>query len=310
MRIYLDVLREVLNSSFDRKSRAELDGKKVFARTKFGREMRFDLPEKEFPIVTTKPVSFRMVALELAAFIAATENVNDLLAVKVPIWKGNAESEWWKKHREYRGHLGRIYGVEFRHFPSPWSPTGEVDQIAWIVNMLRTNPDDRRMILTAWNPASVQGNKACLPPCHIMSHFDVIAGRLHLFMYQRSCDMLLGVPFNTASYRLLQELIAQVAGFPSGEFIHYLGDHHIYENHFEAVEEQPERKPLPLPKLWINPEIKEIDDFRLDKMLERIKTEEEFISGRRKPQTIIDDYVRLIDYNHYPKLTHDQRMAV
>lgn len=292
-------------------SRGTLDGKPVAVRTnrKFAREMRFDFSEG-FPIVTTKPVSFRSVGLELAAFISATDNVQEMNKVGLKIWDGNAYSSWWEKYREYEGHLGRIYGVEWRHFYSPWSPTREIDQLAWLIDMIRINPDDRRLILSAWNPASLQANKVSLPPCHVMTHFDIIDGEIHFMMYQRSCDMYLGVPFNISSYALLGSLIGHMTGYPVSEFVHILGDYHIYENHFECVEEQLQRKPLDLPRLWINPEIKEIDDFGLRKMINRIETEDDFLTGKRKPYEIIDDYVRLEGYQHHPKIVGDQRMAV
>ncbi len=310
MEQYLDTLVDVLDTGWDRMTRATLDGKYVPARTKFGREMRFDLSNGKFPIVTTKAVSFRMIALELAGFIAATRDVHDFDDVHVPIWDANASAPWWEKFKQFEGDTGRIYGVEWRGFPSPWSKSGEVDQLAWILRMLKENPNERRMIMTAWNPASIQENKVCLPPCHVLVHFDIIDGKLNLFMYQRSCDMLLGVPYNISSYALLAALVAHLLGYPLGEFIHYLGDYHIYHNHFESVKEQLKRKPMELPTLWINPAIKNIDDFRLDKMLVRVMTEDDFISGKRKPQEIIDDYVKLVDYKHHPKLPGDQRMAV
>jgi thymidylate synthase len=166
------------------------------------------------------------------------------------------------------------------------------------------------MIVNAWNPASLQANKVCLPPCHVMTHFDIIDGEMHFMMYQRSADLLLGVAYNTPSYELLGHLISHITGYPLVEFVHVLGDHHIYENHFESVRAQIQRKPYPSPHLWISPDIKEIDDFRLDKMIKRIETEDDFVSGRRKPITVIDDYVKLIDYRHHDKLPGDQRMAV
>lgn len=310
MKQYLDVLQDVLRTGWMRSTRATLDKKNVSALTKFGREMRFNLSDGKFPIVTTKAVSFRMIALELAGFIAATRDVQDFNDCKVPIWDANVLAPWWEKFKKFEGDTGRIYGVEWRSFPSPWSSSGEVDQLAWIVRMLKENPEERRMIMTAWNPASVQENKVCLPPCHVMVHFDILDGKLCFFMYQRSGDLLLGVPYNVSSYALLGALVAQVTGYPLGEFIHYLGDHHIYGNHIPSVMAQLQREPMPLPRLWINPAIKNIDDFRLDKMIVRIKTEDDFLSGKRKPQEVIDDYVKLIDYKHHPKLPGDQRMAV
>ena len=312
MKQYLDILEDTLKNGWDRVSRPRLDGKQVIARTsrKFAREMRFDLTNGKFPIVTTKPVPFRLVALELAAFIAATDDVREMNKVGLHIWDGNAYSEWWEKYREYKGHLGRIYGVEWIHFSSPWDPTGEVNQLAWLINMIRANPNDRRMIICGWNPAAVQANKVSLPPCHVMVHFDIIDGKIHFMMYQRSCDMVLGVPFNTPSYELFGSLIGHITGYPLAEFVHILGDHHIYENHYEAARTQIERKPLEFPTLWINPEIKEIDDFRLYKMVKRVETEDDFVSGRRKPITVIDDYVQLVGYKYHEKLPGDQRMAV
>jgi len=302
MNRYLNLLKDIMENGIDRPTRAKINGENIAARTVFGREMRFDL-SRGFPIVTTKKVSFRLVALELAGFIAATRNVYDFQKVDCHIWDGNAFADYWKPYAEFNGDLGRIYGVPWREYISPWDGS-KIDQLRHAVDLIKSDPNSRYMVVDSWVPSDIYGGKrkVCLPPCPMNFHFSVLGEKLHLKMVQRSCDSFLGVPFNISSYALLLSLIAHTCNIRPGEFIHSLNDTHIYENHFEQIKEQLSRKPYPLPRLWINPEIKDIDDFRLDKMVQRIETESQFIQEMRKPITIIDDYVKLIDYQSHPTI--------
>lgn len=208
----------------------------------FGRQMRFDL-SCSFPLITTKKVYFRGVAYELLWFLKGSQNVRWLQENRVHIWDEWADPE--------TGDLGPVYGVQWRSWPAPTpeDPHRTIDQIAKVLDMIRTHPDSRRMIVTAWNPAQV--DSMALPPCHALFQFYVADGRLSCQLYQRSCDMFLGVPFNIASYALLTLMMAQQAGLEPGEFVWTGGDCHIYDNHVEQVLEQLSRKPYPYPTMRI-----------------------------------------------------------
>ena len=243
MKQYLEILRDVLENGQDADNRTG-----VYARKVFGRQMRFDL-SKGFPLVTTKKTFFRGIVHELIWLLSGDTNIKYLQDNNVHIW-----DEW----ADENGNLGPVYGHQWRNFNSQG-----YDQIRDIIERIKKNPQDRRIIVSAWNPAQIE--QMALPPCHCFFQFDVTPdGKLNCMLYQRSCDMFLGVPFNIASYSLLTMMIAQVCGLEPGEFVHTLGNAHIYSNHFEQVKLQLTREPLPLPKVRINPEVKDIDDFKFE----------------------------------------------
>ena len=213
----------------------------------FGHQMRFDLGQG-FPLLTTKKLHLKSIVHELLWFLNGCTNIGPLNAHGVSIW-----DEW----ADERGELGPIYGHQWRSWPTP--DGGHIDQIAQVVRSLRTNPDSRRHIVSAWNVADI--DRMALPPCHVMFQFYVARGRLSCMLYQRSADTFLGVPFNIASYALLTLMMAQVCGLQPGEFIHTLGDAHIYLNHIEQARLQLGREPLPLPTMRLNPEVHDIFGF-------------------------------------------------
>ena len=263
MKTYLKSLKFVLENGSVREDRTGTGTIGVF-----GMQQRYDLT-LGFPAVTTKKLAFRACLSELLWFLEGSNDERRLCEIlhgtrdtsKRTIWTDNATSDYWQPKARYSGDLGRVYGVQWRDF-------GGVDQVIELVNNIKKDPYGRRHILTAWNPGQL--NQMALPPCHCFAQFYVSAdGKLSCQMYQRSCDMFLGVPFNIASYSLLTHMIAQVCGLEAGEFVHVLGDAHIYLNHVEQVKEQLAREPLPLPTLWINPDVQDIltftmEDFRLD----------------------------------------------
>lgn len=254
MKQYLEVLKEVLETGDERQDRTGVGTRALFNRT-----MRFNMDEG-FPIVTTKKVPFNLVKAELIWLISGSRDVKELQRLGCHIWDGNAYADYWKPKAEFDGDLGRIYGVQWRKWCRPDGK--EFDQLADVIERIKIKPSDRRLLVTAWNPGEL--DQMALPPCHMFFQFFVAGGKLSLSMYQRSCDMFLGVPFNISSYSLLLHMVAQVTGLKPGEFIHHLGDTHIYLNHFEQVKTQLARELMPLPKLWLNPEIKNIDDFKMD----------------------------------------------
>lgn len=262
MKQYLDALRLVLEKGIDRQNRTG-----IATRALFGMQLRFDM-ESGFPAVTTKKLQWNSIASELLWFIEGSNDERRLAEIlhgtrdlsKKTIWTANAEADYWKPKAEFSGDLGRIYGVQWRRWKAP--DGREIDQLAEAIRLIKEQPSSRRIIVSAWNPGELE--QMALPPCHAFFQFFAANDKLSLQMYQRSCDMFLGVPFNIASYSLLLRMAAQVTGLKPGEFIHILGDSHIYHNHFEQVKEQLSRKPLQLPKLWLNPEIKNIDDFAMD----------------------------------------------
>lgn len=242
MKQYLDLLQDIMDNGVDK-----LDRTGVGTRSVFGRQMRFNL-SKGFPLVTTKKVHLKSIIHELLWFIKGSTNIKYLQDNGVRIW-----NEW----ADENGDLGPVYGSQWRN----WNGEG-IDQLAEVIDKLKHNPNDRRMIVSAWNVGKIAEMR--LPPCHMMFQFYVANNKLSCMLYQRSCDMFLGVPFNIASYALLTMMIAQVCGLEPGEFIHTLGDTHIYHNHFEQVREQLSRQPLPLPVMKLNPAVKNIDDFTYD----------------------------------------------
>ena len=242
MKEYLDLLQDILDNGVDK-----IDRTGVGTRSVFGRQMRFDL-SKGFPLVTTKKVHLKSIIYELLWFIKGDTNVKYLQDNGVRIW-----NEW----ADEDGNLGPVYGSQWRN----WNGEG-VDQLADVIKRLKETPNDRRMIVSAWNVSKISQMK--LPPCHMMFQFYVANGKLSCMLYQRSCDMFLGVPFNIASYALLTMMIAQVCGLEVGEFVHTLGDTHIYHNHFDQVKEQLTHTPLKLPVMKINPDVKDINDFKFE----------------------------------------------
>jgi len=255
MKQYLDALRHVMENGVEKENRTGIKTRAVF-----GYQMRFDMADG-FPAVTTKKLAFKSLTAELLWFISGSGNVKELQELGSHIWDANAESDYWKPKAKFEGDLGRVYGVQWRKWKSPHQEE-PIDQLAIAIDKIKNNPTDRRIIVSAWNPAEL--DMVALPPCHMMFHFFVAEGKLSLLMYQRSCDMFLGVPFNIASYSMLLHMVAQVTNLTPGEFVHTLGDAHIYYNHFDQVKEQLTRAPLALPKLWLNPDIKNIDDFEME----------------------------------------------
>jgi thymidylate synthase len=221
----------------------------------FGYQMRFNLQDG-FPLITTKKLHLKSIIYELLWFLQGASNIKYLKENGVTIW-----DEW----ADENGELGPVYGYQWRNWPTP--DGGQIDQIVQAINTIKNNPDSRRILVTAWNPADV--NKMALPPCHLIFQFYVAEGKLSCQMYQRSADMFLGVPFNIASYALLTMMFAQVCNLEVGDFVHTLGDTHIYLNHLEQVDLQLSREIKPYPKMTLNPEVKNIfsfkyEDFRLE----------------------------------------------
>jgi len=229
---------------------AKADRTSTGTRSVFGYQMRFDLAQG-FPLLTTKRVNFKAVAHELLWFLTGDTNVRALHTAGVHIWDA-----WADEH----GELGPVYGRQWRSWPT--SEGGHIDQIATVVADIRRNPNSRRLIVTAWNPADV--DKMALPPCHCLFQFYVAEGRLSCLLYQRSADTFIGVPFNIASYALLTMMVAQVTKLAPGEFVHTLGDAHLYQNHLDQARLQLARTPRPLPKLTLNPTVTDLFAFRFE----------------------------------------------
>lgn len=246
MRQYLDLLQHVMDHGVRKSDRTGTGTLAVF-----GHQSRYDL-SRGFPLVTTKKLHTRSIFHELLWFLRGDTNNRSLNEVGVSIWDEWADPE--------TGDLGPIYGHQWRSWPKPGG--GSVDQIALLVEGLRTNPDSRRHIVSAWNPGQIE--EMALPPCHCLFQFFVHEGRLSCQLYQRSADIFLGVPFNIASYALLTHMVAQVVDLEPGEFIHTLGDAHLYMNHLEQAREQLTREPRPLPTLRLNPDVRELDRFRYE----------------------------------------------
>ncbi|MCW5516121.1 thymidylate synthase [Muriicola sp. Z0-33] len=255
MKQYHDLLKHVLEHGNVKSDRTGTGTKSVF-----GYQMRFDLSEG-FPMVTTKKLHLKSIIHELLWFLKGDTNISYLQENGVRIW-----NEW----ADDNGDLGPVYGYQWRN----WNGD-EIDQIKGVINTLKTNPDSRRMIVSAWNPSvlpdtsvsfaeNVSNGKAALPPCHAFFQFYVADGKLSCQLYQRSADAFLGVPFNIASYALFTMMMAQVCGYAPGDFIHTFGDAHIYNNHMEQIELQLSRAPRPLPRMVLNPEITDILDFTFD----------------------------------------------
>lgn len=283
MNQYLNALHQVLETG---ETRTDRTGTGTIGL--FGMQQRYDL-SKSFPAVTTKKLAWKSCVGELLWFLEGSGDERRLAEIthgtadgKVTIWTPNALAPYWKPKAKYEGDLGRVYGVQWRKWKTFVQHSGEkfkdsfgswysssssveertIDQIQGLINGIKNDPYGRRHILSAWNPGEL--DQMALPPCHVLAQFYVSAdGKLSCQMYQRSCDMFLGVPFNIASYSLLTHMIAQVCDLKVGEFVHVLGDAHIYLNHVEQVKEQLQRSPLPAPQLWLNPDIRDINKFTM-----------------------------------------------
>jgi thymidylate synthase len=245
MRQYLDLLRHVLETGVEKSDRTGTGTRSVF-----GYQMRFDL-RRGFPLVTTKKLHLKSIVHELLWFLSGSTNIEYLRAHGVSIW-----DEW----ADESGELGPVYGSQWRFWPAPGG--GTIDQISQVVESIRKNPDSRRHIVSAWNPAEVPN--MALPPCHTLFQFYVAGGELSCQLYQRSADVFLGVPFNIASYALLTAMMAQVCGLRPAELVHTFGDAHLYLNHLEQAALQLGRAPRPLPRLELNPAVSSILDFRYE----------------------------------------------
>ena len=259
MQQYLDLLSRILNEGVHKGDRTGTGTLSVF-----GNQMRFDLRDG-FPLLTTKKLHLKSIIYELLWFLRGDTNVHYLQEHGVRIW-----NEW----ADENGELGPVYGHQWRSWPD--YKGGTIDQITNVLEQIKHNPNSRRMLVTAWNPAEVE--EMALPPCHCLFQFYVADGRLSLQLYQRSADTFLGVPFNIASYALLLQMMAQVTGLEAGEFIHTTGDTHLYSNHLEQAKLQLTRTPRPLPKMKINPDVKDLFAFRYE------------------------DF-ELVDYNPYPHIS-------
>lgn len=267
MKTYLNLLEKVLEEGADRPDRT---GKGT--RSLFGLQNRYDM-SKGFPAVTTKKLHFDSVKAELLWFISGSKDIADLHDRDCHIWDANVNADYWKDKKDFETDAGRVYGVQWRDWRSPEGES--VDQLRKAIEMIKENPYSRRILVSAWNPGEL--DKQVLPPCHSFFQFYVSEGKLSLQMYQRSCDMFLGVPFNIASYSLFLHMVAQVTNLEPGEFIHTMGDAHIYQNHFDQVRTQLKREPKELPELKLNEEIEDIDKFSMED-------------------------IELVNYNHHPPI--------
>jgi len=240
---YLELLSDVLENGVQKSDRTGTG-----TRALFGRQIRFDLSEG-FPLLTTKKVHLKSVIHEVLWFISGETNVKPLQQAGGSIWDEWADPE--------TGELGPVYGAQWRRWQGPAGKV--VDQLQGVIEQIRQNPDSRRLIVSAWNPAQI--DEMALPPCHCLFQFQVMGDHLHCQLYQRSADIFLGVPFNIASYALLTQMVAQVTGLKPGEFIHTFGDLHLYDNHLQQAKKQLAREPRPLPTLQLREDVTEIDQF-------------------------------------------------
>lgn len=253
---YLSALKDIMEHGTDR------TGRNGDTRALFSIQIRGKFSDG-FPAMTSKKLAFKAVKSELLWFLEGSGDDNrlkELNGTEKTIWTANAEAPYWKPKAAFPGDLGRIYGVQWRAWRKPDGTT--VDQIATVIDRIKNDPNDRRLIVSAWNPGELE--EMALPPCHMLFQFFVAGDKLSLHMVQRSCDMFLGVPFNIASYALLLAMVAKATGKVAHELVMTLDDAHIYHNHFDAVKEQLSREPLTPPTLWLNPEITDIDTFTMD----------------------------------------------
>ncbi|SDC14343.1 thymidylate synthase [Acinetobacter boissieri] len=261
MKAYHDLLQRILDQGGDKSDRTGTGTRSVF-----GHQMRFDL-SKGFPLLTTKKVHFRSIAIELLWFLNGDTHVKYLKDNKVSIWDEWATAEQTAKFNRPEGELGPVYGHQWRNFGATKNADGTYqnngfDQISWLIQEIKNNPDSRRLIVSGWNPN--EATQVALPPCHTLFQFFVQDGKLSCQLYQRSADVFLGVPFNIASYALLTHMVAQVCGLKVGDFVWAGGDTHLYSNHFEQAKLQLSRSTLPLCELKLNPNVTNIFDFSFD----------------------------------------------
>ncbi len=293
MRQYLAILRKAMDTGADRSDRTGTGTRAIFGET-----MRFRMSDG-FPAVTTKRLAFRSVLGELLWFIAGSSDVNELHALGVRIWDGNAYAPYWLPRARFDGDAGRNYGQQWRDWIAP--DGRHVDQLRDVVAGLVASPESRRHVVTAWNPGEL--DRTSLPACHALFQFFVADGRLSVMMYQRSCDLFLGVPFNMAQYALLLYLVAQFTGLVAHELIHVLADAHVYRDHFDAVREQLTREPYPSPRLALDPSLRSLDDVvaRYRDIVDRAR-------GGEKPGPLLDAVARLEQYQFHPPI--EAKMAV
>jgi thymidylate synthase len=293
VRQYLAVLRKALETGVDRDDRTGTGTRAIF-----GEVMRFRMSDG-FPAVTTKRLAFRSVLAELLWFIAGSSDVNELHALGTRIWDGNAYAPYWVERARFAGDAGRNYGQQWRDWIAP--DGRRVDQLADVIRGIRERPASRRHVVTAWNPGELDATS--LPACHALFQFFVADGRLSLMMYQRSCDLFLGVPFNMAEYAILLHLVAQITDLVPEEFVHVLADAHVYRDHVDAAREQLAREPFPSPTLALDPALRDLDDVtaRYRDILARARAGE-------PPGPLLDGVARMVGYQSHSSLK--AKMAV
>ena len=293
MRRYLDILRKAIESGVDREDRTGTGTRAIF-----GEVMRFRMGDG-FPAVTTKRLAFRSVLAELLWFIAGSSDVNELHALGTHIWDGNAYAPYWIERARFDGDAGRNYGQQWRDWIA--SDGRHVDQLADVIAGIRERPSSRRHVVTAWNPGELDATS--LPACHALFQFFVADGKLSLMMYQRSCDLFLGVPFNIAEYAVLLHLVAQITDLVPDELVHVLADAHVYRDHFDAAREQLAREPFASPTLALDPTLRELDD---------VTARYRDILGRARagdaPGPLLDGVARLVGYQSHSSIK--AKMAV
>jgi thymidylate synthase len=293
VRQYLDVLRKALETGVERDDRTGTGTRAIF-----GEVLRFRMSDG-FPAVTTKRLAFRSVLAELLWFIAGSSDVNELHALGTHIWDGNAYAPYWMGKARFEGDAGRNYGQQWRDWIAP--DGRHVDQLADVIRGIRERPESRRHVVTAWNPGELDATS--LPACHALFQFFVAEGRLSLMMYQRSCDLFLGVPFNIAEYAVMLHLVAQITGLEPDEFVHVLADAHVYRDHVDAAREQLERAPFPSPTLSLDPSLRSLDDVtdRYREILARARAGD-------APGPLLDGVARLVGYQSHASIK--AKMAV
>ena len=293
MRQYLDVLRKALESGVERDDRTGTGTRAIF-----GEVLRFRMTDG-FPAVTTKRLAFRAVLAELLWFIAGSSDVNELHALGTHIWDGNAYAPYWTGKARFEGDAGRNYGQQWRDWIAP--DGRHVDQLADVIRGIRERPESRRHVVTAWNPGELDATS--LPACHALFQFFVAEGRLSLMMYQRSCDLFLGVPFNIAQYAVMLHLVAQITRLEPDELVHVLADAHVYTDHVDAAREQLGREPFPSPTLSLDPSLRSLDHVtdRYREILARARAGD-------APGPLLDGVARLVGYQSHSSIK--AKMAV
>lgn len=287
MRQYLTILRKILDEGVDRDDRTGTGTRAVF-----GEVMRFKMRDG-FPAVTTKRLAFRSVIAELLWFLCASSDVKELQKLGVHIWDGNAYADYWRPRARFEGDAGRNYGQQWRDWDGPGGR--RIDQLADVIARIKSDPSSRRHLVTAWDPAELEDTS--LPACHAFFQLFASDGRLSLMMYQRSADMFLGVPFNSAQYAVLLHLLARLTDREPDELVHVLADAHIYANHVDAVREQLGREPYAAPTLWLDPALRSLEDVeaRYREILARV-------DGGERSGPLLDGVARLENYRYHPAI--------